>query len=155
MQMNLDGVGVCGGQNTTLAAECFMWRDGYIEYPATRTSPIQYIAWREGEENKIQIPIGEILAVKYHREKKIGIQMRCVYFCVAFEEESGVVSLKRGKGPIRYIPPPTSSSSFSLFSLPPFPSRLLSLRPTPTHSPRTHIFNYSARWRWGATQKLD
>lgn len=79
--MNLDGVrweygGVWGGgevvdgQNTTLAAECFMWRDGYIEYPTTRTSPIHYIAWREGEENKIQIPIGEILAVKYHREKK-------------------------------------------------------------------------------------
>lgn len=73
MQMNLDEVGVregvvlvvCShGQNTTLAAECCMWRDGNIEYPATRTIPEFNIA-----EKKIHIPIPEILAVKYHQEK--------------------------------------------------------------------------------------
>lgn len=33
--------------------------------------------------------------------RKIAIQMRCVYFCMAFEERRGVVSLKRRKGPLR------------------------------------------------------
>ena len=73
-------------------------------------------------------PISELLAVKYHRakkkkrkrkKKKIVIQMRCVYFCMAFEERRGVVSLKRRKGPLRYTPLlfalPLSHPSLPLF----------------------------------------
>lgn len=87
--------------------------------------------------------------------RKIAIQMRCVYFCMAFEEKRGVVSLKRRKGPLRYNPPPICSPS-----LPPFPSPPLWLRPTPTHSgARAHArhrahFHYSTL-ALGATQRLD
>lgn len=81
---------------------------------------------------------------------KIAIQMRCVYFCMAFEEKRGVVSLKRRKGPLRYNPP---SFLLSLSPTLPFHS---SLPPTDPHSPllharthaHTHIFTI-ARWLWG------
>lgn len=80
--------------------------------------------------------------------------MRCVYFCMAFEEKRGVVSLKRRKGPLRYNPPPFF---LSLSPTLPFPS---SLAPTDPHSllharihARTH-FHYSTL-ALGATQKLD
>ena len=97
--MNLDGVrgderrGWClwcsHGQNTTLAAECCMWRDGNIEYPATRSLPEFNIAEKEKKKKihththahahththtrthtQTHTPISELLAVKYHRAKK-------------------------------------------------------------------------------------
>lgn len=100
---------------------------GILNTPPPEPSPNSIL-----QKKRRHIPIPEILAVKYHQGKKrIAIQMRCVYFCMAFEEKREVVSLKRRKGPLRYTPPPPPICSPSL---PPFPSPLLPLRPTPIHS---------------------
>jgi len=86
--------------------------------------------------------------------------MRCVYFCIAFEEKRGVVSLKR-TGPLRFTPPPPPPLHPHLlfaFPSPPFFSPSLLSRPPLTIFPharsrsRALIFDYSTL-ALGATQR--
>lgn len=76
---------------------------------------------------------------------------------MAFEEKRGVVSLKRGKGPLRNTPPTLFFFCSPTFPSPFLSSPLLSLseRPPLTLLPnmraRTHIFTI-AQWLWGDTE---
>lgn len=98
-------------------------------------------------------------ATKWGKRKKrwgreIAIQMRCVYFCLAFEERRGVVSLNRRKGPLRYSPTTPALFSFS-------PTTALNDTPTHTHTHPLHVHaNFLlahaafpsflvVRWWWG------
>lgn len=87
--MNLDGVGVQGWRGVVMdKIPHWLQNAACGEMGILNTLPPEFnIAEKKSYSRNIgsEIP-----------PRKIVIQMRCVYFCVAFEERRGVVSLKEG-----------------------------------------------------------